>query len=289
MKQIAIVSGKGGTGKTVIASALSGLAGKSAVMVDCDVDAPDLHLILTPKIIEEKEFYAGKVASIDADKCTKCGKCLEKCRFDAISEDFVIDPISCEGCGVCYRICPAGAVKLTEKLSGRYFLSDTRFGPMVHAMLGIAEENSGKLVSLVRRRAVEIAKEKKLEYVLIDGPPGIGCPVIAAITGVDLVLVVTEPTLSGIHDLERIVELARKFKIKTNVCINKYDINFENSKAIEEYCNDKKINVIGKMYYNNEVTKAMMNRKTILEYSPGSEISREIKNVWNKIAGKKVK
>ncbi len=289
MKQIAIISGKGGTGKTVISAAFSSLVGNSAIMVDCDVDAPDLYLILTPKIKEEKEFFGGKIASIDPHKCTECGKCLENCRFDAISDDFKIDPVSCEGCGVCYRICPADAVKFTQKLSGRYFVSDTRFGPMVHARLGIAEENSGKLVSVVRKKARELADKNNSKYILIDGPPGIGCPVIATITGVNLVLAVTEPTLSGIHDLGRIIELARKFKIETNVCINKYNINLKNSRAIEKYCKDKKISVIGKICYDNEVTKAMMGKKTIIEYAPESKVSQEIKNIWRNITAGMVK
>jgi len=282
MKQIAIISGKGGTGKTTITAAFASLA-KSKVMADCDVDAADLYLTLKPSIKEEYEFRASKVASIDKDKCTECGKCLEDCRFDAISMDYVIDPVSCEGCGVCFRICPVEAIRFEEKISGHYFLSDTRFGPLAHARLGIAEENSGKLVTLVRKQARELAKKNKLDYVLIDGPPGIGCPVIASLTGVDLALVVTEPTLSGIHDLERVVDLTAHFRIKTLVCVNKYDINPENVRKIEEICAKRSVGMAGKVSYDNAINKAMRSEKTINEYDPESKVAQEIEKIWVKI------
>lgn len=282
MKQIAIISGKGGTGKTTIAAAFASLA-KSKVLADCDVDAADLYLILKPEIKEKQAFKSSKVAQIDKGKCIECGQCLEACRFDAISRDYVVDPISCEGCGVCYRICPADAVKFEEKLSGYCFISDTRTGPMVHARMEIAEENSGKLVTLVRKRAREIAKENKLDNILIDGPPGIGCPVIAALTGVSLTLIVTEPTLSGIHDLERVIDLTKHFKIKTLVCINKYDINLENVQKIEEICGKRQIMVVGKIPYDTEVNKAMRMEKTIIEYNAKSNLAQEIIKIWNKI------
>ncbi len=282
MKQITVISGKGGTGKTTITAAFAGLA-KSKVIADCDVDAADLYLILKPDVTEKREFSASKVARIDREKCTECGKCLEVCRFSAISSDFVVDPISCEGCGVCYRICPVEAVKFEEKISGHFFISDTRFGPMVHARLGIAEENSGKLVTLVRKKAREIAKVKNHNYVLIDGPPGIGCPVIASLTGVDLALVVTEPTLSGIHDLERIIDLTRHFKIKTLVCINKYDINLENVGKIEKICEKKSIKMAGKISYDTEANRAIRMEKTVVEYNPESQIAREIIDIWDKV------
>lgn len=282
MKQIAIISGKGGTGKTTITAALASLA-KSKVIADCDVDAADLYLIFSPKIKEKYEFKASKIAQIDKDKCTECGKCIEVCRFNAISKDFVVDPISCEGCGVCYRICPVGAIKFREKMSGHYFISDTRSGLMVHARLEIAEENSGKLVTLVRKKAREIANDHKLEYVFIDGPPGIGCPVIASLTGVNLALVITEPTLSGIHDLERVIGLTEHFKIKTFVCINKFDINLENVKKIEDVCSKKTIRIIGKIPYDTVVNKAIIGKRTILEYDPRSIVANQIKLIWNTI------
>jgi len=280
MRQIAIVSGKGGTGKTTIAAAFASLA-KNKVMADCDVDAADLYLILNPEIKEEQEFGGSKIASIDKEKCTACGKCVEVCHFGAISDKLVIDPIACEGCGVCYRICPAEAIKFEEKVSGHYFISETRFGPMVHARLGIAEENSGKLVSLVRKKAREVAQEKKLDNIIIDGPPGIGCPVIASLTGVNLALAVTEPTLSGIHDLERIIDLTGHFGIKTLVCVSKYDINPENVQRIEEICAKKSVKVAGRIPYDFEVSKAMRLKKTIIEYNPESNISGEIIRIWD--------
>ena len=282
MKQIAVISGKGGTGKTTITLAFASLA-KNKVMADCDVDAADMYLILKPSIKEEYEFRASKVAIIDGQKCTKCGKCLEVCRFDAISKNYVINPISCEGCGVCFRICPVDAIRFEEKVSGHYFLSDTRFGPMAHARLGIAQENSGKLVTLVRKIARDLAQKNKLEYILIDGPPGIGCPVIAALTGVNLALIVTEPTLSGIHDLERIIELTRHFKIKTLVCVNKYDINPENVQKIEKICAKNSIKIIGNIPYAPGVNKAMREGKTVIEHNHESKISRAIVEMWNMI------
>ncbi|NQU18032.1 MAG: 4Fe-4S binding protein [Candidatus Saganbacteria bacterium] len=278
MKQIAIISGKGGTGKTTITAALAGLI-KNKVVVDCDVDAADLHLILNPKIQEKHDFVASKVASINLEKCKKCGKCREVCRFDAISKGPKIDPVSCEGCGVCFRVCPNGAIDFEEKISGQYFVSDTRFGPLVHAKLGIAEENSGRLVSLIRKKAREISSD----YILIDGSPGIGCPVIASITGADLVLVVTEPTLSGLHDLERVIQLTGHFKIKTVVCVNKYDINMENTEKIESFCKSKSIEVISRLPYDKLVNKAMINEKTVIEYDQEALISREISKMWSVI------
>lgn len=279
MRQIAIISGKGGTGKTTIAAAFASLA-QSKVIADCDVDAADLYLILTPEIKEKYEFSASKVALLEKEKCTECEKCLEVCRFDAISEDFVIDPISCEGCGVCSRICPAEAIKFKTKISGRYFVSETRFGPMIHAQLEIAEENSGKLVTLVRKKAREIAQSNKLDYILIDGPPGIGCPVIASLTGVNLALVVSEPTLSGIHDLKRIIDLTEHFKIKPLVCINKYDINLENVQKIKKICEERAVKLIGEIPYDTKVNKAIRREKTIIEYVPQSKVAQEIAKIW---------
>lgn len=282
MKQIAVVSGKGGTGKTTITAALAGLVGNK-VVVDCDVDAADLHLVLEPKIKEEHPFIASKVASINPNKCTNCGQCREVCRFGAILKGPEIEPISCEGCGVCFRVCSTGAIDFKEKVSGKYFISGTRFGPLVHARLGIAEENSGRLVSLIRKIAGEIAQNNCLDYILIDGSPGIGCPVIASITGTDLVVVVTEPTLSGLHDLKRVVELTRHFKIKTVACINKYDINLENTGKIENICREKSIEVVGSVPYDSSINKAMRQEKTIIEYDSGSNIAKEICKIWGRI------
>lgn len=279
MKEIVIISGKGGTGKTTITAAFAALA-KNKVMADCDVDAADLHLILSPEIQHEEDFYSGKTAYIRKNDCIECGKCVEVCQFAAISPDFVVDPVACEGCGVCVYFCPVDAIDFNENLSGQWFISNTRFGPMVHARLGIAEENSGKLVTLVRRQAKLLAEEQKAGYIIVDGAPGIGCPVISSITGANAVLVVTEPTLSGRHDLERVVSLAADhFQIPTFVCVNKFDLNGEMTDQIESFCRDRNIGFVGKIPYDTIVTAAMVLGKTIIEFSDG-KISRAIMGVW---------
>jgi len=286
VKQIVVISGKGGTGKSTITAALASLV-HNKITADCDVDAADLYLIFKPKIKEQYDFSASKTAIIAKEKCTKCGQCLEVCRFTAISPDYQVDPISCEGCGVCFRVCPAGAIEFEPKISGQWFISDSRFGTLAHAKLGIAEENSGKLVAIVRQQAREQAKQQKSDYIIIDGPPGIGCPVIAALTGVDLALVVTEPTLSGIHDLERVLDLADHFKVKALVVINKYDINLDNVRAIEKICKDKKIELIGKIPYDKTVGQALLEEKNIIEYDENSIVAKEIKTIWQKILKQK--
>lgn len=284
MKEIVIISGKGGTGKTTITAAFASLV-ENKVMADCDVDAADLHLILSPEIRHEENFYSGKTAFIRENDCTQCGKCVEVCQFDAISPDFIVDPVACEGCGVCVYFCPADAIDFNENLSGRWFISNTRFGPMVHARLGIAEENSGKLVTLVRRQAKLLAEEQNSDFIIVDGAPGIGCPVISSITGANAVLVVTEPTLSGLHDLERVVSLASKhFQIPTFVCVNKYDLNEEITDQIENFCHDSGIGFVGKIPYDTIATEAMVQEKSIIEFSDGV-ISKEINRMWDKIAG----
>ncbi len=280
MKQIVVISGKGGTGKSVITASFASLA-KNKVMADCDVDAADLHLLLHPTVKETHEFSGGKTAFIDERRCTECGKCQEICRFEAI-DNCVVDPISCEGCGVCFHICPEKAIKMVDDLSGKWFISETKYGPFVHAKLGIAEENSGKLVTLVRQNAKFIAEKEKKDFVIIDGPPGIGCPVIASLSGVDIALIVTEPTLSGIHDLERIVRVAHHFGIKGAVCINKYDLNLVMTQRIEEYCRSNNIELVGKIPFDISVTEALVRGLPIVEYS-NNEVTHEIKNLWEKI------
>jgi MinD superfamily P-loop ATPase len=277
IKQLAIVSGKGGTGKTTIAAAFAALA-KNKVMVDCDVDAADLHLLLKPKILVQEKYFGGKSPQVDLDKCTQCGLCTEVCRFNAIDKG-VVDPIACEGCGFCFHICPESAITMEETFSGDWFVSETSYGPFVHARLGIGEENSGKLVTVVRKKAVEIAKEKNLDLILIDGPPGIGCPVTASLTGVNLILAVTEPTLSGIHDLERILKLSEHFKIPSMVCINKFDINLENSQKIISYCENNGSKIVGKIPYEPKVVEALVNRKTVMDY-PCNEVQRIVHRMW---------
>lgn len=281
MKQLTIISGKGGTGKTSITAAFGSLA-KKAVFADCDVDAADLHLIFKPEIKKTIHFHGLKVASIDKDKCTNCKKCFEHCKFDAIDKDINIIEESCEGCGVCAFICPVNAIEMIKRDSGFAYISETRFGPLSHAALKTAEEASGKLVTLVRENAKDIAEEKKMDQVIIDGPPGIGCPVIASITGVDLILIVTEPTLSAIHDLERINGVANHFEIPAVVSINKYDINPENSDKIVKYCKSNNIQIVGKIPYDTSITKAMVEEKNIIEYSNGS-LSNEIIKMWSKV------
>jgi len=279
MKQIVIISGKGGTGKTVITASFAALA-KNKVMVDCDVDAADLYLLLHPEIKETYEF-TGRVAEIDEDKCIQCGKCQEVCRFEAI-KNFIVDPISCEGCGVCPYVCPQEAIKMIEHSAGNWFVSETKYGPLVHAKLGIAEENSGKLVSLVKQKARDIAQKQRRDFIIIDGPPGIGCPVIASLSGVDITLIVIEPTLSGIHDLERVAGVAYHFGIKTLVCINKYDLNLKITQNIENFCKTYNIELIGKVPFNKVVTEALVMGKPVVEYSD-NKVSNQIKEMWRKI------
>lgn len=281
MKQIAIVSGKGGTGKTTLTASFAALA-KNAVVADCDVDAADLHLLLEPKTIAKHEFRGSRIPMIDELACTKCGKCEEACRFNAIKE-LTVNLNFCEGCGVCAYICPTSAISLKEKVCGQAFISKTRFGPMAHARLGIAEENSGKLVTLVRKDAKQIAENESRSLILIDGPPGIGCPVIASLTGVDLVVVVTEPTASGLHDLERILGVAEHFGVFSLVCINMYNINEENTEKIIETCKRKGIDVVGKIPFDPMVTEAMVTGKTVIEHYPNHEISKKIEEIWNKV------
>ena len=284
MKQLVIISGKGGTGKTVLTASFAFLA-KNKVMADCDVDAADLHLILKPTIKHREDFRGSHSASINKELCNECGRCREVCRFKAISEDYTVDKISCEGCGVCVHICPEKAIEFRENLSGEWFISETRFGPLVHAKLGVAEDNSGKLVTLVRQNAKLIAEKNGYGLVIIDGPPGIGCPVIASITGVDCALVVTEPTLSGLHDMERAISLSSHFGIKTLVLINKYDLNLTVTGQVEDYCLNKGIPLAGKVPFDTVITRAMVEGKSVIEYSDSDrEVSKQIKKVWNNIA-----
>jgi MinD superfamily P-loop ATPase len=280
VKQLAIVSGKGGTGKTTIAAAFASIA-KNKVLVDCDVDAADLHLLLHSRVLRQEKYFGGRSPRVDLDKCTQCGLCTEVCRFHAI-EDGVVDTVSCEGCGFCSHVCPEEAITMKEAFSGDWFVSDTPYGPFVHARLGIGEENSGKLVTVVRKQATEIAKERNLNLILIDGPPGIGCPVTASMTGVDLVLAITEPSLSGIHDLERILKLAQHFKIPSMVCINKFDINLENSHQIISYGENNGSKIIGNIPYEPKVVEALVNRKTVIEY-PCNGVETIIQQMWEKV------
>lgn len=282
MKQLTVISGKGGTGKTSLTAAFASLTKGNAVFADCDVDAADLHLILKPKIKKTMVFHGLKITSIDKEQCIDCKKCYEQCRFNAIDKEINLIKERCEGCGVCAYVCPVNAITMVERDSGFIYISEARFGPMAHAVLNTAEEASGKLVTMVRENAKKLAEEKGKDLVIIDGPPGIGCPVISSITGVDLVLVVTEPTLSAIHDLERVLAVAEHFRVPAVVCINKYDINQENTKRIEKYCVENDIPMVGRLPYDIIVTKAMIKEKTIIEFSE-EHFSDEIKEMWNRI------
>ncbi len=280
MDEILVISGKGGTGKTSIVGSLAALADKK-VLVDCDVDAADLHLLLNPAIRENNEFWSGQVASIDVNKCNQCGLCMDLCRFEAIV-DFKVDPISCEGCGFCSHICPVNAITMNNSLAGRWFLSDTKYGSLVHARLGTGQENSGKLVVEIRRQANKIAAEQGSDFIISDGPPGTGCPVISSLSGVSIAVIVTEPTLSGIHDMERILAVCRHFNVPSVVCINKYDINEENTARIEKYCREQGIKVVSKIAFDNVVTEAMVQGLPVVEYSQG-RVSGEIRKLWEEI------
>ncbi len=282
IKELTILSGKGGTGKTSLTASFAALSQKIAVLTDCDVDAPDLHMLLSPFVLETHEFNASRVAVIDKDTCVQCGKCQELCRFDAV-HDQKVDPILCEGCNVCVYICPLAAIKLEKRVSGHTFISKTKYGMMSHALLNPGEENSGKLVTLVRNSAKKIAEKENLELIINDGPPGIGCPVIASLSGVDLGLVVTEPTLSGIHDMKRALALLNHFKIFSVVCINKFDLNEENSSTIINYCKSKDIEMIGTIPYDSKFTEAIIAGKPVIEYFPDSKVSNSLKNLWKKI------
>jgi MinD superfamily P-loop ATPase len=282
VKEVVIVSGKGGTGKTSIAGCFAALA-SNKVLADADVDAADLFILLEPSIQTRESFRGGHTAIIDADKCVECGECLDLCRYDAISRDFVVDKVDCEGCGVCAHFCPAEAIDMHENVCGEWFVSDTRYGPFVHAKLGIAEENSGMLVTIVRHNAKLIAEEEGLDLIIVDGPPGIGCPVISAVTGASLVFIVTEPTLPGLHDMERVAALAKHFNITAAACINKYDLNPEISDMIRSYCEETGVNLVGMIPYDTVVSKALVEKQTIVEYGNGT-VSDEIRKIWMSLA-----
>ena len=281
MRELVIISGKGGTGKTVLTASFAALA-KNAVFADCDVDAADLHLLLKPEIKQRHEFRSGKTARIDRRLCQECGKCILACRFNAINQDFTIDSIACEGCAVCSHICPVNAITMQENLCGEWFISESKYGFLVHAKLGIAQENSGKLVTLVKQQAKKISEEQNRNCLIVDGPPGIGCPVIASLAGADLALIVTEPTLSGIHDMKRIADVARHFGISTKTIINKYDINLKNSLDIKEICRGRNIEVLAELPFSEQVSKSLVNAMPVVEYS-NTKITKEIVRLWKKI------
>jgi MinD superfamily P-loop ATPase len=283
MKELVVISGKGGTGKTSLIAAFASLA-ESKVLCDADVDAADLHLIMNPQVLMRADFKSGHTADINKNKCTDCGLCLDLCKFSAISDDFIVNPIDCEGCGVCVYFCPEKAIDFPENTCGEWFNSDTRFGPMVHARLGIAEENSGKLVTLVRQESKRLADEKNLDLILTDGPPGVGCPVIASIGGASAVLIVAEPTLSGIHDMERVVQLANHFKVPAMVCVNKFDLNPHLTRDIENFAKDEGLSCLGRIPFDPIFTKAMVQGQTIFEYNSDSSAGEAVNKIWNTLS-----
>jgi MinD superfamily P-loop ATPase len=282
MKELLVISGKGGTGKTSVTAAFASLA-TNMVLCDADVDAADLHLLMNPTPLETHDFKGGGLAVIDPEKCVGCDLCRDLCRFDAISEDFIVDAISCEGCGVCVDLCPENAIGFPQQTCGEWYISEAKFGPMVHARLGIAQENSGRLVALIRKQATELAEQQKRDLIITDGPPGVGCPVIASLSGVTAVILIAEPTVSGFHDIKRVAELASHFKIPGMLCVNKYDLNLEKTIEIEAFAKEKNIVVLGRISFNSIFTKAMIQGKNVFEYDENSEVCTQLRIIWETV------
>lgn len=278
MKEIVVLSGKGGTGKTSVTAALAAL-GPAKILADCDVDAADLHLILDPQVVQRHAFVSGELAGIDPELCTACGLCREKCRFGAINEDFQVVPEHCEGCGMCEYVCPVGAVAMEPRRCGEWYMSHTRFGTMIHAALDIGAENSGKLVTTVRRKSQEQAEVEGLDLILTDGPPGIGCPAIASLTGANFVLLVAEPTISAVHDLHRVVELVHHFQIPAAVLINKADVNPALEEEIRRFCHSSGLDVLGRLPYVEVFTEAQLRGQSVVEFDPDG-LGRLFQDIW---------
>ncbi len=286
MKEIVIISGKGGTGKTSITASFAVIGKEKVVVADCDVDAADMHLLMKPDFAQREEFFSGELAVINQEDCIQCGKCAEVCRFDAIpfmNNTYVVDELSCEGCGYCARVCPTDAIMNIQQKVGHWYVSDIKTGSkMVHAKLAIGADNSGKLVAQVKNEAKKIAEESNYDYIIVDGSPGVGCPVVSSLSGANYVVLVTEPTVSGIHDLKRVYELVHKFNLKAGCIINKYDLNLDMTEKIKEYLKEEDINHLADIPYSNEFTKAITNGETIVEYDKG-ELKLIIENTWTKI------
>jgi len=289
MKELVVCSGKGGTGKTSVVAAFAALA-PDPVVVDCDVDAADLHLVLSPRVEYREKFLSGREARIRREACAACGTCREVCQFGAITscaegaggELFSVDSLACEGCGVCVHFCPEQAIDFPETICGEWFVSQTRYGPFVHAQLGIVAENSGKLVTIVRTQARRLAEERARRILLVDGPPGIGCPVIASLAGADLALVVTEPTMSGLHDLERVVQLTRHFGVPVAICLNKHDLNDTIAQKIGDYCDIEELPMVGRIPYDPQVTAAQLASTSVVEHN-ASPAAIAIREIWNRV------
>ncbi len=286
MKQLVVISGKGGTGKTTVVGSFAALA-ERPVLADCDVDAADLHLLLSPDIREERDFAGPLNPVIDGGQCTGCGVCVERCAFNALmlSGEGVaqLDEIACEGCGLCARVCPANAIQMRRVIAGRWFVSDTRFGPLVHAKLGVAQENSGKLVTLVRSKAAEIAEQQGAPWLLVDGAPGIGCPVIASLAGANAILIVTEPTLSGKSDMGRVARLAAHFSIPALVCVNKWDINEGLTAEIEAESRSGGYRLAGRIPYDPAVPRSIVEGVPLVETDAGPA-AQAVRTLWQTVA-----
>ncbi|MBD3414097.1 MAG: P-loop NTPase [Candidatus Aminicenantes bacterium] len=284
-KQLVMISGKGGTGKTILSACFAHLA-ENKIMVDCDVDAANLHILLDAQVKETHLFSGGKEARLIPEKCTGCLECVDICRFDAIHENregkIFIDPLSCEGCAVCSHICPLDAIAMDPAESGEWFVSETKYGPFVHAKLGAGEENSGKLITEIRKKSTVLAEQNKSDLVIVDGPPGIGCPVIASLTGADLALVVTEPTPSGIHDMKRVIQTAQHFHTDVACIINKYDLNQKNTSELETWCQKEHISLAGKIPFDLKIFNSMVQGIPHTETS-SSPASKEIQRIWQSV------
>jgi len=285
MKEIVVISGKGGTGKTSITASFSVLGGKDLIVADCDVDAADMHLLLEPDFDRDEDFFSGELAEIDQEGCTLCGKCAEVCRFDAIpvvDGRYIVDPLSCEGCGYCARVCPEKVITNHVQKVGNLYVSNIKTGTkMVHAKLGIGNENSGKLVAQVKNEAKALAKDEGKETILVDGSPGVGCPVVSSLSGATFVVLVTEPTVSGLHDLKRVQELVNRFKIKSGCIINKADINPEQSGKIKAFLKEEDITLVAEIPYDENFTKAMTLGKTIVEHD--DKLGSLLADAWGSI------
>ncbi len=286
MKEIVVISGKGGTGKTSITASFAQLSDKNVVLTDCDVDAADMHIILKPKVLKKEDFYSSLEAIIDQDACISCNKCMEVCRFDAVGEKngvYDIIPLNCEGCAYCEKVCPVNAIEMKQRLDGEWYISDTRLQkPMVHAKLGIGTENSGKLVALVKNVARQIAEQYQKDYILVDGSPGVGCAVISSLSGASYVVLVTESSVSGIHDLKRVYELIARFGISCGLIINKYDINKEKYQELVDFAQEQNIDLLVELPYNLDFVKAQTMGLTIVEYDDGI-LKQKLEQAWEKV------
>lgn len=291
MKQLVILSGKGGTGKTSVTAAFAQLASLvdspvRAVLADADVDAANLELVLAPQVLTHQDFWGGKVAEIDQSLCMGCGTCEEVCRFDAIHEEhgtYEVDPIACDGCAACVYQCPEDAITMQKQLAGEWFRSESLYGPLFHAALIPAQENSGKLVTLVKQNARLLAMDDGFDLVLVDGPPGIGCPVISAASGADLALIVAEPTAAGVHDMRRVLQTTDHFGVQALVCINKTDIYPQGAAEIEAFCQEEGIQIVGQIPFDLTVTEAMVQGQTITAFAPEASASQAIREIWAKV------